>query len=213
MLRGVLFRVRYTAVTARAKSTGRLSRVSVLLPSFHNRGDRAYRVTLTGLASLLPLLLVVVAAELAVRAWPSMQRFGFSFLWTGRWDPVAEVYGAGPLIFGTLMSSLVALLLAVPLALGVAIFLTEFAPKWMRQPVAFLVELLAAVPSVVYGVWGVFVLIPFLRAHAVPNRFNGHLDLEAGAFGIVRNSDGREGDQFLQYRGPCGRRRLAHLRS
>jgi len=168
MLRGVLFRVRYTAVTARAKSTGRLSRVSVLLPSFHNRGDRAYRVTLTVLAALLPLLLVIVAAELAVRAWPSMQRFGFSFLWTGRWDPVAEVYGAGPLIFGTLMSSLVALLLAVPLALGVAIFLTEFAPTWLRQPVAFLVELLAAVPSVVYGVWGIFVLIPFLRAHAVP---------------------------------------------
>src|SRR5439155_783721 len=76
--------------------------------------------------------------------------------------------GAGPLIFGTLVSSLLALLLAVPLALGVAIFLTEFAPKWLRRPVAFLVELLAAVPSVVYGVWGIFVLIPFLRGHVVP---------------------------------------------
>src|SRR3989449_7525930 len=138
------------------------------LPTFHNRGDRAYRGTLTGLAALLPLLLVVVGAELAVRAWPSIHRFGFGFLWTGRWDPVAEVYGAGPLIFGTLVSSLVALLFAVPLALGVAIFLTEFAPKWLRQPVAFLVELLAAVPSVVYGVWGIFVLIPFLRGHVVP---------------------------------------------
>src|SRR5438445_7718215 len=133
------------------------SRVSVPLPTFHNRGDRAYRGTLTGLAALLPLLLVVVGAELAVRAWPSIHRFGFGFLWTGRWDPVTEVYGAGPLIFGTLVSSLVALLFAVPLALGVAIFLTEFAPKWLRQPVAFLVELLAAVPSVVYGVWGIFV--------------------------------------------------------
>ncbi len=142
--------------------------MSVPLPSFRNRGDRAYQITLTGLAALLPLLLVVVAAELTVRAWPAIQRFGFSFLWTGRWDPVAEVYGAGPLIFGTLVSSLVALLLAVPLALGVAIFLTEFAPKWMRQPVGFLVELLAAVPSVVYGVWGIFVLIPFLRGHVVP---------------------------------------------
>jgi len=142
--------------------------VSVPLPTFHNRGDRAYRVTLTGLAALLPLLLVVVGAELAVRAWPSIHRFGFNFLWTGRWDPVTEVYGAGPLIFGTLVSSLLALLLAVPLALGVAIFLTEFAPKWLRRPVAFLVELLAAVPSVVYGVWGIFVLIPFLRGHVVP---------------------------------------------
>ena len=99
---------------------------------------------------------------------PSIHRFGFNFLWTGRWDPVTEVYGAGPLIFGTLVSSLLALLLAVPLALGVAIFLTEFAPKWLRRPVAFLVELLAAVPSVVYGVWGIFVLIPFLRGHVVP---------------------------------------------
>jgi len=82
--------------------------------------------------------------------------------------PVAEVYGAAPMIFGTLVSSLIALVIAVPLALGVAIFLTEFAPKWVRQPVAFLVELLAAVPSVVYGVWGIFVLIPFLRQVAVP---------------------------------------------
>ncbi|MGH7644165.1 MAG: phosphate ABC transporter permease subunit PstC, partial [Gemmatimonadales bacterium] len=84
------------------------------------------------------------------------------------WDPVAEIYGAAPMIFGTLVSSLVALLIAVPLALGVAVFLTEFAPKWMRQPVAFLVELLAAVPSVVYGLWGIFVLIPFLRAVVAP---------------------------------------------
>src|SRR5207249_9865702 len=84
------------------------------------------------------------------------------------WDPVAGVFGAAPMIFGTLASSLVALLLAVPLALGVAIYLTEFAPKWLRQPVALLVELLAAIPSVVYGLWGIFVLIPFLRTYVVP---------------------------------------------
>src|SRR5439155_14810290 len=82
--------------------------------------------------------------------------------------PVAGIYGAAPMIFGTLASSLLALLLAVPLALGVAIFLTEFAPRWLRQPVAFLVELLAAIPSVVYGLWGIFVLIPFLRTVVVP---------------------------------------------
>jgi phosphate transport system permease protein len=78
------------------------------------------------------------------------------------------VYGAAPMIFGTLASSFLALLIAVPLALSVAIFLTEFSPRWLRQPVAFLVELLAAIPSVVYGTWGIFVLIPFLRAHVVP---------------------------------------------
>ena len=133
-----------------------------------NLGDRAYAGVLTGLALLLPLLLLAVAGQLAVSAWPALKKFGPAFLWTSTWDPVAEVYGAAPMIFGTVVSSLLALLIAVPLALGVAIFLTEFAPRWVRQPLGFLVELLAAVPSVVYGLWGVFVLIPFLRTAAVP---------------------------------------------
>ncbi len=133
-----------------------------------NRGDAVYRVTLTALAVTLPLVLLALLVELAVSAWPSIQRFSWAFLWTSTWDPVAEIYGAAPMIFGTVVSSLLALLLAVPLSLGVAIFLTEFAPKWMRQPVAFLVELLAAIPSVVYGLWGIFVLIPFLRAAVAP---------------------------------------------
>jgi phosphate transport system permease protein len=98
----------------------------------------------------------------------SLARFGPAFLWTSVWDPVAEIYGAAPMIFGTLVSSAVALVIAIPLALGVAVFITEFAPRRVRQPVAFLVELLAAIPSVVYGLWGIFVLIPFLRQVAVP---------------------------------------------
>src|SRR6266568_4176812 len=113
-------------------------------------GDRVYRATLTALAMLLPLLLVTVGLELTVSAWPSITKFGFSFLWGSTWDPVAEHYGAAPMIFGTLVSSFLALVIAVPLALGVAIFLTEFAPRWLRQPVAFVIELLAAIPSVVY---------------------------------------------------------------
>lgn len=133
-----------------------------------NAGDRAYRTVLTALALLLPLLLLAVAGQLAVSSWPALKRFGPAFLWTSTWDPVAEVYGAAPMIFGTVVSSLLGLLIAVPLALGAAIFLTEFAPRWVRQPLGFLVELLAAVPSVVYGLWGVFVLIPFLRTAAVP---------------------------------------------
>jgi phosphate transport system permease protein len=133
-----------------------------------NLGDRLYQAMLTGLALTLPLLLLALVGELVSGAWPAIRRFGASYLWTSVWDPVAGVFGAAPMIFGTLASSLLALLLAVPLALGVAIFLTEFSPKWLRQPVAFLVELLAAIPSVVYGVWGIFVLIPFLRAYAVP---------------------------------------------
>lgn len=133
-----------------------------------NRSDRVYRRVLTGLALTLPLLLLIILGVLFVSALPAIGRFGPSFLWTSTWDPVAEVYGTAPMLFGTLASSLLALLIAVPLSLGVAIFLTEFAPRWLRQPVAFLVELLAAIPSVVYGLWGIFVLIPFLRSYVVP---------------------------------------------
>src|SRR6266404_3582832 len=133
-----------------------------------DRSDRIYRRVLTGFALALPFLFLVILAVLFVSALPALKRFGPSFLWTSTWDPVAEVYGAAPMIFGTLASSLLALLIAVPLALSVAIFLTEFSPRWLRQPVAFLVELLAAIPSVVYGLWGIFVLIPFLRSYVVP---------------------------------------------
>ena len=133
-----------------------------------NQGDRVYRAILTTLALALPLFLVTLVGQLLVSAWPSIRQFGVHFLWSSVWDPVAGVFGAAPMIFGTLASSLLALMIAVPLALGVAIYLTEFAPSWLRQPVAFLVELLAAIPSVVYGLWGIFVLIPFLRSHVVP---------------------------------------------
>jgi len=133
-----------------------------------NLGDPTYRVVLTGLALLLPLLLLAVGGQLAISGAPALKKFGFHFLFSTTWDPVAEVYGAAPMIFGTIVSSLLGLVIAVPLALGVAIFLTEFAPRWVRQPIGFLVELLAAVPSVVYGLWGVFVLIPLLRNIAVP---------------------------------------------
>src|SRR6266550_2293697 len=133
-----------------------------------HRSDRIYRRVLTVFALILPSLILIILVVLFFNALPALKRFGPSFLWTSTWDPVAEVYGAAPMIFGTLASSLLALLIAVPLALSVAIFLTEFSPRWLRQPVAFLVELLAAIPSVVYGMWGIFVLIPFLRSYIVP---------------------------------------------
>src|SRR2546428_7749387 len=128
-----------------------------------NVGDRLYRGALTALALLLPLLLLALVGELVVSAWPAIQRFGGTFLWTSVWDPVAGVVGAAPMIFGTLASSLLGLLLAVPLAPGVALYFTQVPPQVLRPPGALLVELLAAIPSVVYGLWGIFVLIPFLR--------------------------------------------------
>jgi len=133
-----------------------------------SRGDRAYRVALTLLALSLPLLLLFIVGELAVGAWPALKQFGFGFLTQSVWDPVQGRFGALPLIFGTLYSSLVAMLIAVPLALGAAIFLTEFAPRWLRTPVGTMIELLAGVPSVIYGLWGMFVLIPLLRDRLWP---------------------------------------------
>jgi len=133
-----------------------------------SRGDVIYRSVLTILALLLPLLLVLIAAELVVNAMPALSKFGLGFLTRSTWDPVQGEFGALPLIFGTLYSSLVALVIAVPLALACAVFLTEFAPRWLRTPVGTLIELLAAVPSVIYGLWGIFVLIPLLRDHLWP---------------------------------------------
>jgi len=133
-----------------------------------SRGDATYRFVLTAFALLLPLLLLIILYELVSGAWPAIRQFGLGFITSSTWDPVAGQFGAVPLIVGTLYSSLVAMIIAVPLAVGVAIFLTEFSPRWLRTPVATMVELLAAVPSVIYGLWGIFVLIPLLRDHLWP---------------------------------------------
>lgn len=127
-----------------------------------------YNVVVTTFALCVPLLLIAIAVAVGIAGWPAFRTFGLEFLSTSRWDVPAGVFGAAPAIFGTVVSSLLALLLATPLALGVAIFISEFAPRWLRQPVAFLVDLLAAIPSVVYGLWGIFVLLPLLRESVMP---------------------------------------------
>ncbi|HXI20011.1 MAG TPA: phosphate ABC transporter permease subunit PstC [Gemmatimonadales bacterium] len=131
-------------------------------------GDRLFRYSLMLTAAAVPLLMLFLLYELYTGSALAIHRFGLDFITTSVWDPVAEKFGAYPLIFGTLLSSFIALLIAVPLSLGVAIYITEFAPRFLRQPVAFVVELLAAIPSVVYGLWGIFVLIPILRRTAFP---------------------------------------------
>lgn len=133
-----------------------------------SRGDQLFKWLLTLAALVVPALLVALFLELADGAQLSMSKYGLGFLADSVWDPVAEEFGAFPLIVGTLLTSFIALLLAVPLSLGVAIYLTEFAPQVIRKPVATLIELLAAIPSVVYGLWGVFVLIPVLKASVFP---------------------------------------------
>ena len=131
-------------------------------------GDRVYSWSIVGFASLVPILLLTIFVAVGVAAWPALREFGFSFVTSSDWDPVAKHFGAAPAIYGTVVSSFLALVIATPLALGVAVFLSEFAPSWLRQPVAFTVDLLAAVPSVIYGVWGMYVLVPVLRTTVMP---------------------------------------------
>src|SRR5262245_6337942 len=124
-------------------------------------GDRVFAGLVKAAVWLVLLLAVGLVAALVWESWEAIRAFGWRFLWTSRWDPVAGDFGAFPFIYGTLVSSLLALLIAVPLSLGAAIYLAELAPFWIRPPIAFLIEMLAAVPSVVYGLWGIFVLVPW----------------------------------------------------
>ncbi|MBM4361942.1 MAG: phosphate ABC transporter permease subunit PstC [Deltaproteobacteria bacterium] len=128
-----------------------------------NPGDLVFRALTALFAAAIVGLVLAMALEMAGAARPSLEAFGFGFLVGMDWDPVRDHFGALPFVYGTVVSSLLALAIAVPVALGVAITLTEFAPPRLRAPVAFTVELLAAVPSVVYGLWGIFVLAPLLR--------------------------------------------------
>jgi phosphate transport system permease protein len=106
--------------------------------------------------------------EMTRQSIPSIKKFGWSFITNTTWDPVSDTYGALPFIFGTLFSSLIALIIALPLSVGIAIFLSEFCPKWLEHPVSLLVELLAAIPSIVYGLFGMFVMTPWLRKTVEP---------------------------------------------
>ena len=140
------------------------------LPSIQGSviADSVYRTTLLVFALCVPILLFLIFFEVGRAGWPALRQFGFGFLTSSTWDPVKGDFGAAPAIVGTILTSIIALVLATPLALGGAIFLSEFSPGWLRQPLSFFVDLLAAVPSVVYGLWGVFFLVPMLRTTVMP---------------------------------------------
>lgn len=121
------------------------------------------RLTLA-LAGFAGIILIWVILQTTEAALPAIQQFGLGFLVTARWNPVENIYGVLPQIYGSLVTSLVALIFAIPLGIGTAIFLTEgFAPKWVTEPISFAIELIVATPSVVLGLWGIFVLIPAVR--------------------------------------------------
>jgi phosphate transport system permease protein len=153
-----------TAVPAEAVATDR-RRLRVHETAI---GDRIYEIVTTACALVIPALVLAIAIAIFSGAWPAFSKLGFSIVTSSDWDVQAGKFGAGPAIFGTLVSSALALIIATPLAIGVAVFLSEFSPTWLRQPIGFLVDLLAAVPSVVYGLWGIFVLVPMLREHVMP---------------------------------------------
>lgn len=145
-------------------------------------GDRRFRLFTRAAALGVVLLMAALVLAMTWAALPSLKAFGWRFVVGTTGDPVARVFGALPFVYGTLVSSVLALLIAVPLSLGAAIYLAELAPLWIRPPVAFLIERLAAIPSVVYGLWGIFVLAPWLRTWVEPAlaRWLGFLPLFQG---------------------------------
>lgn len=131
-------------------------------------GDKIFRTLLFMAAASILVIVAAIFVMMANSAMPTLERFGFGFFIGREWKPAQETFGALPFIYGTVVSSIIALILSVPVSLGIAIFLVEQAPKRVARPIAFMVELLAAIPSVVYGLWGIFVLAPLIRNYIGP---------------------------------------------
>ena len=148
--------------TSRSTARGRRSRT--ISGSRRYPADLAFRVGTGAFALLIILIVVGIGFELTRQSLLSIQKFGLNFWRTQTWDPVMGEFGALPFIWGTLYSSILALLIATPIAIGIAVFISELCPGWLKQPLVFITELLAAIPSIVYGLWGIFVLVPTVRA-------------------------------------------------
>lgn len=131
-------------------------------------GDNVFHLVTRFSAILVLVVLGGVMLSLFIGSLPALQEFGFGFLTTESWNPVTEKFGALAPIYGTIVTSLIAMLIAVPLGLMIAMFLTELCPKWLRRPIGIAIELLAGIPSIIYGIWGLFVFAPFLQAHIQP---------------------------------------------
>jgi phosphate transport system permease protein len=151
-------------------------------PVARSLGDSAFKWLTLVMALSIFALIILIGWELFEGSKVALHRFGWHFLVTKDWDPVSEKFGALVFIYGTLVTSAIALLIAVPVSIATAVYLTELAPLWLRQPLVIFIELLAAVPSVILGVWGIFVMIPFLRDHVFPllQKWFGFLPLFQG---------------------------------
>ncbi|MDE2364616.1 MAG: phosphate ABC transporter permease subunit PstC [Hyphomicrobiales bacterium] len=154
------------AMTNAAGATASAGRASVLRRFALD--DLLFRTLTRSAAIAVLLLLGGVIVSLFYGSMPAIRAFGFGFLTSEIWDPVADKYGALAAIYGTLVTSILAMLLAVPVGLGVAVFLTELCPHKLRRPLGIAIELLAGIPSIIYGIWGLFIFAPFLQAHVQP---------------------------------------------
>ncbi|HEY4124493.1 MAG TPA: phosphate ABC transporter permease subunit PstC [Rhizomicrobium sp.] len=132
------------------------------------RGDARFRLLTLCAALLVVAIFLGVLAALVEGAWPAIKAFGIPFLWTEKWNPVTEKFGALAPIYGTLVTSIIAMFIAVPVGIGIAIFLTEICPNSLKRPIAIAIELLAGIPSIIYGIWGLFILAPFLQSTIQP---------------------------------------------
>lgn len=144
--------------------------------------DKAFRIVTVGGALLVMVVVAAIVVTLVTGAAHAFATFGPGFVWSRAWNPVAEQFGALPSLLGTVVSAVLALAIAIPLAIGIATFLTELAPTWLARPVAIAVEMLAAIPSIIYGMWGLFVLAPILSIHVQPllSKYLGWLPLFRG---------------------------------
>jgi phosphate transport system permease protein len=127
--------------------------------------DRLFSILAHSAAWVTLALLVGIIGSLVVGAWPAIREYGPAFMWSSEWDPVQEKFGGLVMIYGTVMTSIIALVIAVPVSFGIAIFLTELSPAWLKRPLGIAIELLAAVPSIVYGMWGLLVFGPILAQY------------------------------------------------
>ncbi len=153
--------------------------------------DRAFRVITWASATLVVAVLLGILVSLVVDSLPTIRTFGLDFLWTARWSPAKDIYGAAAPIYGTIMTSVIAMVIGVPVSFGIAIFLTELCPAALRRPIGIAIELLAGIPSIIYGLWGFFVLAPFMQHVVQP--------FLIGTFG-----------QRADHRHPVPRRALRH---
>jgi phosphate transport system permease protein len=131
-------------------------------------GDFVFRYLTFLFALLVLLILAGVLAALVHGAWPALRTFGFAFVYTEVWNPVTDKFGAIGPIYGTLVTSAIAMLVGIPVAFGVAVFITEICPIWLKRPLATMIELLAAIPSIIYGIWGLFIFAPFVQTYIEP---------------------------------------------